>query len=263
MRKSLVLLIVLGLLMAVVGAAPASGSPAPQPTLLLSHPGAITRDHYDATVILTVGQSFTLALGENPPQWNVEISDPEVLSRVVNLAMVRGAQGVYTAHKPGTVQLNATGVFPCQLTVPRCMIASPFFTVTVIVQPARTNRVNFTIGQEALTVNGQAQEMPAAAFIEGGRAYLPVRFLARALGVADENIEWMATGKEVLLKTGETSVVLRVGDSQFAMGTTAIVMDAPVVLRGDRTYVPARWLAEALGYRVTWDAETETVAIEP
>ena len=63
------------------------------------------------TINMTVGQTFTLALGDQ--QWNVQVADQSVLARLPNFAMVRGAQGIYKAYKPGTTTLTATGTAPC------------------------------------------------------------------------------------------------------------------------------------------------------
>ncbi|MEA5082774.1 MAG: copper amine oxidase N-terminal domain-containing protein [Lachnospiraceae bacterium] len=40
-----------------------------------------------------------------------------------------------------------------------------------------------------------------------------------------------------------------------------ITMDTAAVVKDGRTYAPVKYLAEAFGYTVTWDAETSTVAI--
>jgi hypothetical protein len=36
---------------------------------------------------------------------------------------------------------------------------------------------------------------------------------------------------------------------------------AKTVIRDGRTYLPAKYVAEALGYTVSWDAATQTVSI--
>jgi hypothetical protein len=41
-------------------------------------------------------------------QWTVGVADRTILRRVPNIAVVRGAQGVYEAHALGTTKLAAT-----------------------------------------------------------------------------------------------------------------------------------------------------------
>jgi hypothetical protein len=43
----------------------------------------------------------------------VKIDDQSVVARVPNIMVVRGAQGVYRALKPGSTTLSATGTAIC------------------------------------------------------------------------------------------------------------------------------------------------------
>ena len=69
----------------------ANGTPGGGPTV-------VTLDDRGKTIQLAVGQSFLLKLGETF-DWTVNISDQTVISRVRNIMVVRGAQGVYDALK--------------------------------------------------------------------------------------------------------------------------------------------------------------------
>jgi hypothetical protein len=74
-----------------------------------------------------------LKLGEQY-DWAVAISDQNVVSRVKNIAVVRGAQGVYDALRAGTVTLTATGDPACRQSQPPCMMPSRVFMVTIVVK---------------------------------------------------------------------------------------------------------------------------------
>lgn len=89
------------------------------------------------TIDLVVGQRFLLALGSSL-NWTVAVADPAVVSRVVNILVVRGAQGVYVAKSPGTTTLSATGEASCRQAKPPCAIAARGFRVTLVVQAAAT-----------------------------------------------------------------------------------------------------------------------------
>lgn len=89
------------------------------------------------TVDLVVGQRFLLALGSSL-NWTVAVADPAVVSRVVNILVVRGAQGVYVAKSPGTTTLSATGEASCRQARPPCAIAARGFRVTLAVQATAT-----------------------------------------------------------------------------------------------------------------------------
>jgi hypothetical protein len=45
-------------------------------------------------------------------------------------------------------------------------------------------------------------------------------------------------------------------------GQTQTMDQAPVIKNG-RTYLPAKWVANALGYQVDWDAQIQDVLIWP
>jgi hypothetical protein len=96
-------------------------------------PITVTLDDQGKTIHLAVGESFLLKLGEEYT-WDVSVSDENVLSRVVNITVVRGAQGVYDAHQAGTVTLSATGDPQCRQAQPPCAKPSIQFVVTIVVQ---------------------------------------------------------------------------------------------------------------------------------
>ena len=51
---------------------------------------------------------------------------------------------------------------------------------------------------------------------------------------------------------GDTTVVMTIGETTYTVNDDEATMDtAPVIGDGDRTYVPVRFVAEALGYTVT------------
>jgi predicted secreted protein len=93
----------------------------------------VTRDDRGKTISLTVGENFLLKLGDEYT-WEFSISDQAVLSRVKNIAVIRGAQGVYLATKPGTVTVSAAGDPLCRQSQPPCMMPSILFEFTVQVK---------------------------------------------------------------------------------------------------------------------------------
>ena len=84
------------------------------------------------TVAMQVGQRVTVALGEQY-RWEVTSSDTAVISRLPQFAMVRGAQGIYEAHKAGQATLEATGTMVCAAGQP-CPALARVFRVTVTVR---------------------------------------------------------------------------------------------------------------------------------
>lgn len=85
------------------------------------------------TITVGVGQRFLLNLGAIY-NWQVNVADQSVVSRVVNITVIRGAQGVYEAHQAGQTTLEATGDPACRSLQPPCAMPSILFQVTVVVQ---------------------------------------------------------------------------------------------------------------------------------
>lgn len=85
------------------------------------------------TITLLVGESFLLKLGDIY-NWDISISDQNVVSRVKNVMVILGAQGIYDALKPGTVTMTATGDPQCRQSVPACMMPSILFSLTIVVK---------------------------------------------------------------------------------------------------------------------------------
>ncbi len=93
----------------------------------------ITLDNQGQTINMTVGQSFLLKLGDNYT-WDIVVSDDAVISRVRNIAVVQGAQGIYDANQAGTATLTATGDPVCRQAQPACAMPSIQFVLTVVVK---------------------------------------------------------------------------------------------------------------------------------
>ncbi len=68
---------------------------------------AITQDYNGKTIYIKKGDRFLLNLGEL--NWNISITDQTIISRVKNIMVIKGAQGIYTAEKIGTTVLSAEG----------------------------------------------------------------------------------------------------------------------------------------------------------
>jgi hypothetical protein len=100
--------------------------------------------------------------------------------------------------------------------------------------------------------------MDAAPLIAGGRLLAPVRYLADALGA---QTTWDATRRTVSILRGNTALELAIGSAALNDNGRVGWMDtAPVIING-RTYFPIRYIAEAFGYTVSWDASSQTVTV--
>lgn len=120
----------------------------------------------------------------------------------------------------------------------------------------------FTLGQTKYQINGSGHSMDVAPYFKNDRAYLPVRFAARAGGVSDGGIIWNQAGQSVIIKKGAREIKLTIGSQIMYVDNNPVTMDAaPEVIEPGRTMLPLRWVAEALGADVHWVPESQSIVI--
>ena len=96
-----------------------------------------------------------------------------------------------------------------------------------------------------------------------GRTLLPLRQSLTYLGVQNDNqhIIWNESDKSVTIKHGKTEIYLKVYDDKAMVNGTEITLPAASTIYKGRTYIPVRFIAEALKKKVTWDDKYMAVYI--
>lgn len=116
--------------------------------------------------------------------------------------------------------------------------------------------VVFVIGRNEYFVNGHTPgiEMDARPFIEQGRTFVPVRYLGYALGLREKDIKWDGEFNRATLARGDNSIQMTIGARIINVNGKPKVIDVAPILKENewRTYLPARYVAEGLGYVVEW-----------
>lgn len=135
-------------------------------------------------------------------------------------------------------------------------------TVPPVEVAGGTGSGTFVIGSNIYTVNGLTKVMDVAPYIKNDRTYVPYRYLALALGVAEDDIVWDAAAQKVTVTKGENTVEAVIGSTTLTVNGSAVTMDVAPEISNSRTMLPARFLAEALGATVGWDPATQTVVFE-
>jgi hypothetical protein len=87
---------------------------------------------------------------------------------------------------------------------------------------------------------------------------VPLLAIFEALGV---DVKWDGTTKNVTSTKGQAVIHLNVGVRTAYKDGTPITLDVPAKIVNGRTLVPLRFVSEALGAKVAWDGNTQTVAI--
>jgi hypothetical protein len=118
----------------------------------------------------------------------------------------------------------------------------------------------FVVGDPRYTSEGNIYMMDAAPYVKNGRVFVPVRYLAIACGVAPSAITY-SNGVITISAPGNKVIQLTIGSNLLKINDKLTIMDVvPEVVDG-RTFLPARWVAEALGYKVSWNELTKSITI--
>jgi hypothetical protein len=74
-------------------------------------------------------------------------------------------------------------------------------------------------------------------------------------------VEWNGTDKTVTATKGSDTIVLKIGSyTAYHNGTPVTLVTLPLIING-HVMVPARFVGDFLGYKVTWDAADRQVDI--
>ena len=139
-------------------------------------------------------------------------------------------------------------------------------TVATVVTPADGNATvepaTFTIGSSTYKVGEVEKTMDVAPFVEAGRTFMPVRYVAEAIGISQDNILWdQATQTATFIKAGNVAQ-LKVGSKTLTVNGANISMDTAAKVKDGRTVIPVRFVAQALGASVNYDEANKTVTVK-
>jgi hypothetical protein len=118
--------------------------------------------------------------------------------------------------------------------------------------------VQFTIGQDSYTVAGRIYQTDAAPYINNGRVYLPVRYLARTFKIG---LAWDKSEQTLTLADSKKVLEMTIGVKQLTINGENTILNYPPVIKDGRTYILARLLATYMNYSVTWDGQNKTVIV--
>ncbi|MCG9967939.1 copper amine oxidase N-terminal domain-containing protein [Pelotomaculum terephthalicicum JT] len=132
-------------------------------------------------------------------------------------------------------------------------------SVADIVKP----NVAFTIGQDKFLLDGKEQQMDIAPYVKNDRTYLPVRYIATALGIADSDINWYNDEQCVVIVRESGFIKFVIGSKEMIVNGKSVVMDVePEFVEPGRVMLPLRWVAQAFGANIIWDEKSETAIIK-
>ena len=138
--------------------------------------------------------------------------------------------------------------------------------IATVVTPAQGNatvgEVVFTVGKTTYNEAGAEKTMDVAPFIEASRTYLPVRYVAKSVGVEGSNIIWDDTTNTVTIMKDGRIAQLTIGSNVLTVNGAKLTMDTKAKIVDGRTVLPLRAVAQALGAQVDWNEANQTVTVK-
>jgi hypothetical protein len=107
-----------------------------------------------------------------------------------------------------------------------------------------------------ITINGNSVAVYPAPIMQTGRVFVPLRGVFENLGasVVYNNGQINATGNN-------TEISLTIGSTQATVNGSPVTIDVAPFIVGSSTYVPLRFVSQALGADVSWDDADQIVEI--
>ncbi len=123
-----------------------------------------------------------------------------------------------------------------------------------------TTKLTVPIGENYLIAGETKVELDAPAYINAeGNTMLPVRAISTSLGIDNNNVLWDQATKTVTILYGDRIISMTAGASVMYVNGSSIPTSSSVEIVNDRTFLPMRDLATALGVTdLTWDTDPTT-----
>jgi hypothetical protein len=208
---------------------------------------AANKQAIDITIKSTSTQPSTIKLSDMKVTVDRTLPEGELKLAMEAISSTSVAESVF--DRGGVKVFNVENV--AEVAVGNCVTPAP---------ADQGRNASFYIGSTIMNVNGSNIIMDAAPYIKAGRTYVPVRYLGDALGATTA---WDADTKTVTVTKGDNTVVLVIGSTVAKVNGADVQMDvAPEITGVGRTMLPARWVAEGLGYQVGWNAALQQVVIQ-
>ena len=101
---------------------------------------------------------------------------------------------------------------------------------------ASSGNVKFIIEKNFYYKSGQKVVMDATPFVYKDRTFIPLRYVAEALGITSENILWNNKDKIVTVINGDKVVDFKVAYSWILINGKTQLIDVAPLMKNDRVY---------------------------
>lgn len=144
----------------------------------------------------------------------------------------------------------------------KIIIAFTIMLASFIIHRAEAGGIStFKVNSNNYAVDGQIKYMDVSPYIRNGRVYMPLRYVALAVGLTDDNIVWNQLDKSITLVNENKTIKFVIGSKVMVINGISIAMDAAPEILNNRTMLPVRFAAQSMGLQIFWDESTQSVTI--
>ncbi|MGQ9512910.1 copper amine oxidase N-terminal domain-containing protein [Thermodesulfitimonas sp.] len=165
--------------------------------------------------------------------------------------------GPVTLEVSGSALSETETLFSSSLNKLSCVLAECLTPAPVAIRAEAV----FAIGSTRYRIGSEEKEMEVAPYIKNGRTYAPVRYLAYAAGIGDDQIIWDGANRTVTIFAGKRVVQFKLGAKDYLLNGVPVSIDAAPEIVSGRTMLPYRFVAQALGLKAEWDGAKRQVII--
>lgn len=116
----------------------------------------------------------------------------------------------------------------------------------------------FGSGDIEVQVNGKRISFDVPPSVINGCTMIPARYTTEALGAL---VNWDSFTNTVIITNKDMLIKLPVNNPIATLNGQEVKLESPAVIIDGRTLVPTRFIAESLGAKVDWNADTRSVII--
>lgn len=124
--------------------------------------------------------------------------------------------------------------------------------VTPAPAPAPTPEIKVYLDNKLLTLTDKP-------FIDRGRTLVPMRAFFEAMGA---EVYWDPQSRTAIGIQGTITIRIPIGSNAPTVNNVTKIIEVPAQIVSNRTYIPLRFVGEALGAEVSWDGVTHSINVK-
>lgn len=131
-------------------------------------------------------------------------------------------------------------------------------TSTLSLYDENTKLIKMKINDVNYSINGEVKKMDAKPFIKNDRTLVPLRFIVEAIG---GEVNWDNDNRLVTVNSKGKTIELPIDSKTIKIDGQDVSIDQAAIIKGDRTFVPIRFIAENLDMVVNYINDTRVIEI--